>query len=168
MAKTYTAQEMREMAFFFDRNADQFSKARLNSVLARIPETITMLGQAADALEREKQIIEEVGKIDSMKVALLDGHPMHQQTNAKRVTAILEFFTKVKEIIGGVKSLEREEKCEKKYEYGVMSDSRCEGVYDSLRDARLIMDVLYIYETECNLVRREVGEWEEVSDGEHE
>lgn len=60
--------------------------------------------------------------------------------------------------------MEREEKREKKYEYGVMSNSRCEGVYDSHLHARLKMDLLHICKKECDLVRREVGEWEEVSE----
>lgn len=150
MAKIYTAKEMRE-------------KAEALELASGCKSIAAMLRQAADALDREKQIIEEVSKIDTMKVVPLDGHPMHQQTNAKRVAAILEFFTKMKKIIGGVKSLEREEKCEKKYEYAVFW--RCDNqVANNMGEHRnwaesIVRDV---GANECKLVRREVSEWEEV------
>lgn len=141
MAKTYTAQEMRETA---ERFAFEEDSSRSNTIVA-------MLRQAADTLEREKQIIEEVSKVDAMKVALLDGHPMHQQTNAKRIAAIIEFFPKVKEIIGEVRPLERE----KKYEYA-----------KELPDGSISFTHFDEYQKGYYKFRRPVGEWEEVRDGE--
>lgn len=53
-SKTYTAQELREMADFFDRNAEMVRRKVLsNAILANIHEVIPMLRQAADMIERE-------------------------------------------------------------------------------------------------------------------
>lgn len=97
MAKTFTAQEMREMA-------DEFYNETICTTAA------AMLRQAADAMEREKRIREEINEIDTMEVAPLDGHPMHQHTNTKKVAAILEFFPKVKGILDEVNPQEHEER----------------------------------------------------------
>lgn len=148
MDKIYTAQEMRDRAKACEFNGDLITTA--------------MLRQAADALEREKLIIGEVSKIDTMKVAFLDGHPIHQQTNAKRVAAILEFFPKVKEIIGGVRPIEREEKREKKYEYRITTTtSATEYGFLTLKSAK---EFKHHHKLDEPIFRRPVGEWEEVNE----
>ena len=52
-SKTYTAQEMREAADFFVRNAEMVrQKVLSNAILANIHEVIPMLRQAAEMLDR--------------------------------------------------------------------------------------------------------------------
>ena len=56
MSKIYTAAEMREMADFFDRNAEMVRRKVLsNAILANIHEVIPMLRQAADMMESKKR-----------------------------------------------------------------------------------------------------------------
>ena len=55
MDKIYTAQEMRETADFFVRNAEMVRRKVLsNAILANIHESISMLRQAADMMERKE------------------------------------------------------------------------------------------------------------------
>ena len=141
MSKTYTAQELRQRADEEERHWHDHL-------------TAAMLRQAADLTEREERIRSEIKKIDTMAVAPLDGHPMHQHTNTEKVATVLEFFPKVKEILGGAKSLEREKKYEYtvKYEDGAISHLH----YDCVKPLK---------HGRCEnhrLVRREVGEWEDV------
>ena len=143
-SKVYTAQEMREMANYNDsayaKNPEMYSSA-----------VSSMLRQAADALERDELILREIKKIDTMEVAPLDGHPIHQTMNTEKVAAVLEFFPKVKEILRGAKSLEREEKRVKKYEYATIKSDKTQS---------MIHDDGYV--AGYHVFRREVGEWEEV------
>ena len=108
MPRQYTAQEMREAAEFFERNAEMVRwVVKSNSVLANIHETISMLRQAADAMERE-------------------------------------------------------EKRERKYQYGVVFGGDGidrDYIFDSEECARTVAG------DSLQVVRREVGEWEEVKDG---
>lgn len=106
----YTAQEMRDVADFYERNAYQVrAKVMSNSILANIHESVAMLRQAADAMEREER--------------------------------------------------------EKKYEYAIEWHN---GVIErgTFNRARALSEVKgsNIHGVVCKLVRREVGEWEDVKD----
>lgn len=114
MSKIYTVQELREMAKLYKARAKDITEVcsrRGGSAMITVfasqgisdHKVSAMLLQAAGVLER---IREEIKKIDTMEVAPLDGHPMHQNTNTEKVATVLEFFPKVKEILGGVKSQE--------------------------------------------------------------
>lgn len=112
--KIYTAQEMRETADFFYRNAEMVRRKVLsNAILANIHEVIPMLHQAANAMERKKK---------------------------------------------------REKKREKKYEYSV-HPADVYGVFQHRSAAELNVNFFKAIGVRAHLVRREVGEWEEVKDG---
>ena len=57
-SKKYTAQELREAADFFVRNAEMVRrKVRSNAILANIHDSIPMLHQAAEIQERCEKVI---------------------------------------------------------------------------------------------------------------
>lgn len=65
--KIYTAQEMREAADFFVRNAEMVrQKVLSNATLANIHDSIPMLRQAADMVERCEKVIEKCHRAKDM------------------------------------------------------------------------------------------------------
>lgn len=86
--KKFTSQDMREEAKCFEACGG-------SSIIA------TMLRSGADAVDREALICAEIAKIESMEAAPLDGVPDHQNVNARKIAATIEFFRKVKEIVAG-------------------------------------------------------------------
>ena len=66
-SKTYTAQEMREAADFFVRNAEMVrQKVLSNAILANIHEVIPMLRQAAEIQERCEKVIAKCNEAKDM------------------------------------------------------------------------------------------------------
>lgn len=66
-SKTYTAQEMREAADFFVRNAEMVRRKVLsNAILANIHDLIPMLHQAAEIQERCEKVIAKCNEARNM------------------------------------------------------------------------------------------------------
>lgn len=84
--KMYTAQEMRVRADY------------LEGALADA-KTAAMLRQAAGIIDG---ILKEVGIIEKMPTADLDGSFANQKVNGERLMAKIAFYQKVKKIVGEV------------------------------------------------------------------
>lgn len=75
--KIYTANELRDVADFFDSNTDVIKQKVLsNAILTNIYESVLMLRQSADVVEEneflKKQVNELQSRIDNAKKEVMD------------------------------------------------------------------------------------------------
>ena len=83
-SKIYTAQELRESADFFVRNAEMVrQKVLSNAILANIHEVIPMLRQAAEVVERCEKVIERCSKAKDMNSPtwMIVNYILHENVN---------------------------------------------------------------------------------------